>query len=402
MSSISLHSYESANPAGKENRSITTTDGLTLLFASLAFFIQPFYVLIFATVLQLYIRIKPVFFLPMFCLSCALYWAGRNIGVTWDGGFDDAVGYVEIFQAMKDDTIVTLLQKYFATPAGNEIGYSTFVYLISLFTDNERIFLFAIYFSMLVLLAFGAVRISSRYYLFIIALVFFGIGGFVEQAALHLFRATLASLLLLVAISMYEMDRGRARFLLLISCLFHTAVIPLVGFYIILVHAKYLRSNLALIIFSLIVVIALKFIGTLIETILLDSSRISYINTDNILAAEVFTLFAIMVLYVFSNRSEIGVIYKFSFFVTCLLFFFYLLLPQYTFIAGRYLYMVQLFTSLLLFKTIMKIKFNPIICSILVVLFLRKMMTLNNSEFISGAFDNFSGVFSAPFFVLIN
>ncbi len=402
MSYISLHTYETANTAGKESRRITPTDGLTFLLASLSFFIQPFYVLILATVLQVYVRIRPLFFLPIFCLSCALCWGGRNIGVTWDGGFDDAGGYIEIFQAMKDDTILTLLYKYFATPAGHEIGYSIYVYIISLFSDNERVFLFVIYFSMLALLGFSTVYISRRYYLIIITLVFFGIGGFVEQAALHLFRATLASLIMLVAISMYDMERRRARFLLLISCLFHTAVTPLVGFYIIITHSKYLRSNLALIIFSLLVVIALKFLGALIESILLDSSRISYINIDNAVATEVVTLFAIMVMYVFSNRVESGGIFKFSFFATSLLFFFYLLLPQYAFIAGRYLYMIQIFTSLLLFKTVLKIKFKLIICSILVLLFMRKMMALNSSEFISGAFDNFGSVFSAPFFVLIN
>ena len=234
--------------------------------------------------------------------------------------------------------------------------------------------------------------------------MFFGNGGFLEQAALHLFRATLASLIMLVAISMYDMERRRARFLLLISCLFHTAVIPLVGFYIIITHSKYLRSNLALVIFSLLVVTALKFRGALIESILLDSSRISYITTDNalVVSTEAVTLFAIMIMYVFSNRLENGGIYKFSFFVTCLLFFFYLLFPQYVFIAGRYLYLIQIFTSLLLFKIVMKIKFKLIICSILVLLFMRKMMVLNSSQFISGAFDNFGSVLSAPFFVLIN
>lgn len=387
---------------GKYN-AISTNDVFVLMLASVSFFIHPFFVLISASLLQVYVRIKPTFFLPVFCISLALYWSLRKIGVEWEGGFDDAVGYIESFQAMKDDTIATLIQKYFGFPAGNELGYNILVYFVRLVTSNERIFLFVIYFSMLALISIGSVRVSNRYYLIIISLIFFGIGGFVEQAALHLFRATLASLVLLVAISIYEQWKKLAWCLLVTACLIHTAVVPLIVFFILINNLKFLSRNIALIIFSLLVVLSLKYTTSSSDSFLREASRASYINADTGgVSSEVVTLSMIISMFLILSRYSNERIYKFSFFVTCLLFFLYLFLPEYTFIAGRYLYIIQLFAALLFFKVVMKIKFKWLICSVLILLFVKKMTVLNNSDFIKGVFDNFSSIFSAPFFILVN
>jgi hypothetical protein len=383
----------------------TANDILALMLSVGAFFINPFYVLISVTMLQVYVKIRAIFFLPLFCVSLALHWSLRKIGVEWEGGFDDVVWYIESFRAINVDTIFTLFQKYFESPGGNELVYNVFVYCIRLTTSNERVFLFATYFLMLILLSIGAVHVSKRYYLIIISLVFFGLGGFVEQAALHLLRATLAALTLFVAIAIYDRRSRTAWALLLTAPMVHTAVVPLVIFYIIINNSNYLSRLLPLIFFSLFIAVGIRYAAQSLNSILLASSKALYLNAGSIsgTASELISLLGIIVTYIIINSSGNKSILKFPFFITCLLFFIYLFLPEYSFIAGRYFYVIQLFTALLLFKIVMsiKLKSNWMLCAILLVLFTKKMIALSNSEFINGAFDNFSNLFSAPFFVFL-
>ena len=135
---------------------------------------------------------------------------------------------------------------------------------------------------------------------------------------------------------------------------------------------------------------------------LIDSSRGSYISLEEGKSSNAFNLMTVAFIFAALNRFSTYIIYRFSFLITCILVFLYLILPEYTFIAGRYLYIIQLFTSLLVFKILMNIKFKPAICCVLLLFFYRKIMVLSNSEFINGAFDNFSNIFSAPFFILVN
>lgn len=371
------------------------TNGLMLVLALMAFFIQPFYILILVSILQIYINFKPAYFLPVFSAALALYWSNRHIGVAWDGGFDDAVGYVETFLLMHKGDIGILFANFFSQPAGNEIAYSFFVYTIRFFTSEQQVFLFFVYFTMLSLLSVATININRRYCLVIVSVIFFGVGGFVEQAALHLFRATLASLILLVALSLYEKKRKQSYWLMIISCLVHVAVIPLVFLFLVTQYVKAIKNRLILLVVCFLIVFFLKYLAGFIDISLIDAARAAYINEDAVVSySEPFLLGGILLIHYLLHKNAMHSIYLYSFFITGMLFFVYITMKEYTFIAGRYLYLIQLFAGLLVFQIIMKVSIKPIICFLLVTLFIRKMIVLNNSDFIKGAFDNFSDFFS--------
>jgi hypothetical protein len=371
-----------------------TLDGLMLVLALMAFFINPFYILILASIIQLYINFKSAYFLTVFTAALAYYWSNRNIGVTWDGGLDDAVGYIETFLLMQKEDIGSLFAKFISLPAGNEIAYALFVYIIRIFTNEQQVFLFFIYFTMLNLLTRAVSNINKRFCLLIVSLIFFGLGGFVEQAALHLFRATLSSLVLFLAISIYGKNKRMSYWIMLLACLVHLAAIPLVLVFLIISYMN-IRSQFTLLIISFMFILTLKYLLGFIDISLIDASRAVYITEDAVGSIEQTVLLGVLlIMYLMFNRIYTNEVYHYSFFVTGLLFFVYAIMKDYTFIAGRYSYVTQLFTGLLLFHIIIKIRIKPIICALLFGLFVRKMIALNNSDFIKGAFENFSGIFS--------
>lgn len=378
-----------------KNSTSQATNGIFLILAVLAFFIQPFYILIFVTILQLYINFKSVYFLPIFCAALALYWSNRHIGISWNGGVDDAIGYIESFVNMKKDDIIIIFLNFINQPAGNEIGYSLFVYLIRFFTSNENIFLFFVYFTMLSLLSLAALKINGRYNLLIISVIFFGVGGFVEQAALHLFRATLASLVLFYAVSFFQYNKKKTYILMFLSCIIHVAAIPLVLIYFII---KKIRSNeklSVLFLYCFLFVLFFRFIISFIDLKLIDATRALYLNADSngTYSEQILLGIILFISYKCFNKAN-PLLFRYSYAITAILFFIYVLLPEYTFIAGRYLYLIQLFTGILMFHIIMKIRVKSIICTLLLVLFIRKMNVLNNSEFIIASFDKFLNIFS--------
>lgn len=375
------------------------SNSIILVLSILAFFIQPFYILMITTLLQVYIRIKAIYFLPIFCIALAFFWSGRHIGVTWEGGYDDAVGYIDMFLNIQKHEVSVLFTNFLNQPAGNEIGYNLFVYLIGVFTNNQRLFLFLIYFTMLTFLSLASINISRRYYLLIIFLIFFGIGGFVEQAALHLFRATLAALILFFSVPLFVKNKKLSYFFMLLSCLVHFAAIPLVLFFLFTSFFK--KNNLILLSFAFCFILLLQYLLGFLDMSLIDPARAMYIrDEESVSYSQAYLLGAILLVYLFVIGRFGNEVYRYSFFVTGLLFFLYILMKDYVFIAGRYLYLIQLFASLLLFQVITSFRLKHLISTILIVLFIRKMRVLDNSDFIIGAFDNYISFFS-PLFSII-
>ena len=372
------------------------TNSFILVLSILTFFIQPFYILIIATLIQLYIRINAVYFLPIFSIALAFFWSGRHIGVAWEGGYDDAVAYVDMFLTIRKYKLSELFINFLNQPAGNEVGYNLFVYLIGLFTNNQRLFLFLIYFTMLIFLSLASMNVSRRNSLLIISLIFFGFGAFVEQAALHLFRATLAGLILFFAASLFFKNKKASYFFMLLSSLVHFAAVPLVLLFLITAYFK--KSNILLLLFSFCSILLIRYYLGFLDLSLIDPTRAMYIrDEEGISYSQVFLLGAILVSYLFLTTKFDNDLYRYSFFVTGLLFFLYVIMKNYVFIAGRYLYIIQLFSSLLLFQIIKKFRYKHLISCILIVLFIRKMSVLDNSDFIKGAFENYIGFFSPLF-----
>jgi hypothetical protein len=369
------------------------SNSIILVLSILAFFIQPFYILMTATLLQVYIRINAIYFLPIFSIALAFFWSGRHIGVTWEGGYDDAVGYIDMFLNIQKHDVSELFVNFLNQPAGNEIGYNLFVYLIGVFTNNQRLFLFLIYFTMLIFLSLASINISRRYYLLIIFLIFFGIGGFVEQAALHLFRATLAALILFFAASLFFKNKKASYFFMLLSALVHFAAIPLVLFFLFITYFK--KNNKILLFFAFCLILLIQYLAGFLDMSLIDPARAMYIRTEEgVSYYQAYLLGAILIVYLFFIGEIENEVYKYSFFITGLLFFLYVLMKDYVFIAGRYLYLIQLFSTLLLFQIIKNFGFKHLISLILLILFIRKMIILDKSDFIIGAFDNYISFFS--------
>lgn len=386
----------------KKNNDFLLSNGdvISLLTSFLFFFIQPYYVILIFACLQLFIRINPLFFFPLFCFSTALYWSKRNIGIEWDTGFDDAVYYIDSFKAMQFESLNSLLKIYISEPfAGHDIFYNYIVYIISLFTSDERVFLFFIYFLMLSLISIASYSFSKKKYIILITLIFFGLGSFVEQSALHLFRATISSLFLFVGILRYENNPKSSLILILSSPLFHIAITPFVMLFFIINFFKNSLNSFYIILSSLTLIILIKLFSDNFLSIIYNLNRLVYVDSSYEFQSESLTLLMLIILVLFIGNIDKNYILKYSFFIIVLLFLIFLILPEYTFISGRYLAMLLVFNSLLLFHCISFINNKILKSLILIFLFSRKMIVLSNSEFIYEAFNDFSKFYSPHFFI---
>lgn len=386
----------------------TQAELLVFILSCLSFFIHPYFVLITAAIVQVYARIRPISFLPIFLFSLALYWSLRVYGFTWSTGVDDAGGYFQLFYDMHYKSLSDLFQDYLNLSPASELGYSFFVYVLRLFTSNDRVFLFSIYLLMLVLLAYGSIQLSRRYYLVIIVLLFMGFGMFLTHNAMHYFRSTLAYLMIFVGISIFESNRKRGYFFLVLSALFHNSAIPLILMIFLTEKLKFVTSYTKLFIYSIFIIFLIFLLGIFmpgdIYLFLLNISRENYISDSSELVISFKTLFTIVVLFLFViiEKEKDRYPFKIFWFMTMFITLFFVFMQEYKVITGRYLTISEIFFSVLFFQLLMKIRSKGIIATILLFIFIRKFFILSVSEYYQLAFPDFSNFFSSLFFKLFS
>ena len=136
-----------------------------LIIAFLSFIFHPFITLLIAAIVQVFIKIKPYIFIPIYSLALAFYWTMRKIGISWSTGKDDIPAYISLFLETQNQSFLDLFNAFIENPFGNEIGFLILNYVIGIITSNELIFLFIIYYLILSLLFLCSIKVSKRYFL---------------------------------------------------------------------------------------------------------------------------------------------------------------------------------------------------------------------------------------------
>jgi hypothetical protein len=374
---------------------------LSFYFALIAFFIHPYYILLILTLLQLIIKIKFYYFIPVYILILSLYWSTRIVGISWEGGFDDAPAYIEQFLNTSKLDIYSIITNFFKESffSNGEIFFTLLLYLISLITINPTFFLFIIYLIILSLLSYTTYLISKRYYLLILSLVFFGIGAFLEQGALSLLRSTLGSVVFFLGVFLYQKNKKSSFFILFLSCFIHLALIPIFLFILFIIKTKFISSYFKLFFFTIIIVFILQITS---KNLLESFGRLNYLyeNQSIILFETIKYLVILFIYFIYFKFENLSTEEKISLFLISLILNLYIFFPNFIFMTGRYAYIIQLFIAFLTFKIFTRVKNKNLISVLIILFFIRKIFILKNSEFILAAFPNFICPFS-PFLQII-
>ena len=358
-----------------------------LIIAFLSFIFHPFITLLIAAIVQVFIKIKPYIFIPIYSLALAFYWTMRKIGISWSSGKDDIPAYISLFLETQNQSFLDLFNAFIENPFGNEIGFLILNYVIGIITSNELIFLFIIYYLILSLLFLCSIKVSKRYFLIYFFLVLFGLGGFAEQGALHLIRSSIAALILFYGLLINEENNKLSIFFIILSGFVHLSVLPIAFFSIFFIKSKFF-SNWFVILVSTFLFAA--FVSYLISIIDLDflESRLLYVQEGSFELVNIIQIFLIVAISLILNYKDKNKIFLFSIWIVLFINLMFLFLPSFQYILNRYLFIITFFIAFLFYKIIIKIKYKPIFILVLLALFIRKFNVLNNSEFIQEAFYN--------------
>ena len=112
------------------SRNVFLSGNYFLLFlAFLSFIFHPYITLLIAAIVQVFIKIKPYIFIPVYSLALAFYWSMRKIGVSWSTGKDDIPNYISLFLETKNESLLDLFYIFIENPFGREIGFSILNYI---------------------------------------------------------------------------------------------------------------------------------------------------------------------------------------------------------------------------------------------------------------------------------
>lgn len=293
---------------------------ISFLLVGLAFIIHPYILTIIAAVFPLWFTIKPRFFLPVYSISLAAFWGSRNYGVSYVGFFDDAIAYMGQFQSMRYENIASLFNKFIERPSNNEIIYTLFNYTIRIFTSDEKVFAFLVYLLIASLISAAAVLVHRRYYMVMIALLFFGIGSFAGLEILHLWRSTIASLLFLISVMYYSKNRRVAVLIMLSACLVHLFAVFMALLFLLFQLNKYLQHKYILPAVIFLVFFAFSFfidyLGFYLN--LFSGKDVIYdyfYGTDIVSVGQWIKILILLLLYYLLKRNKLD--YRSSFMVTC-------------------------------------------------------------------------------------
>ena len=358
-----------------------------LIIAFLSFIFHPYITLLIAAIVQVFIKIKPYIFIPIYSLALAFYWTMRKIGISWSTGKDDIPAYISLFLETKNESFLDLFHIFIENPFGYEIGFLILNYIIGIITSNELIYLFIIYYLILSLLFLCSIKVSKRYFLIYIFLVFFGLGGFAEQGALHLIRSSIAALILFYGLLINDQNNKLSLFFIILSGFVHLAVLPIALFSIFFIKSKFFSNWFVIIFSSLLFAAFVSYFISIFDLEFLEN-RLLYIRDESFELVNIIQIFLIVAISLILNYKEENKIFLFSIWIVLFINLLFLFLPSFQFIINRYLFIITFFIAFLLYKIIIKIKYKPILILVLLALFIRKFNVINKSEFIQEAFYN--------------
>lgn len=376
---------------------------ISFFLVGLAFFIHPYILTIIAAVFQLWFTIKPRLFLPVYSISLAAFWGSRNYGIWYEGFGDDAIAYMNQFHDMRYENIASLAENFIMVPSGNELLYKLYVYTISIFTSDEKVFSFFIYLSIALLLSAAAVLVNRRYYMVMIAVLFFGVGSFAGLEIFHLWRSAIASLLLLIAVTYYSENRRVSVSLMLGACLVHLVAVLLTLLFLVFQLNKYMRNKYimpALIfLFFFAFYYFIQFYGFYLILFSGKDVLVYFAGTDAVPYTAWIKILIVLLLFYLLKRNKLDYMSSFMIAGQSIVILSYMIFPG-VFFTGRFYQAFIVFTALMLFEIIMSIRNKYLVSSVLVVLFALKFNVLSSSLFMQQAYADFSNIFSGILFIL--
>ena len=377
------------------SRNVFLSGNYFLLFlAFLSFIFHPYITLLIAAIVQVFIKIKPYIFIPVYSLALAFYWSMRKIGVSWSTGKDDIPNYISLFLEIKNESFLDLFYTFIEYPFGREIGFSILNYIIGIITSNERIYLFIIYYLILSLLFLCSIKVSKRYFLIYVFLVLFGLGGFAGQGGLHLIKATIAGLILFYGLLINDQNNKLSLFFIIFSGFVHLSVLPIALFSIFFIKSKFFSNWFVIIVSSFLFAAFVSYFMSIIDLGFLGN-RLLYIQDESYDIGNLIQIFLIIAISLILNYKEENKIFLFSIWIVLFINLMFLFLPEFSWILNRYLLIITFFIAFLFYKIIIKIKYKPVLILVLLALFIRKFNVLNKSEFYNEAFYNdFSNLIS--------
>lgn len=376
---------------------------ISLFLVSLAFFIHPYILTIIAAVLQLWFKIKPRFFLPVYSISLAIFWGSRTFGVSYIGFYDDAIGYMNQFHIIRGENIAFLVADFIRQPSNYELLYTLFVYTVGIFTSDEIVFAFLIYLVIASLISIAGLLVNQRYYMVMICALFFGIGSFASLDILHLWRSAIASLMFLIAVTYYSKSRQVAYLIMLGACLVHMADVLLILLFLVFQLNKYMKNKYIMlsVIFLLFFIFYyfIQFYGFYLNLLTGKDAIVYFVGSSSVSYTDWIKILILLILFYLLKRNKLD--YRSSFMIAgqSIVLLAFITFPGIIF-TGRFYEVFIVFTALMLFEVIVSIKNMYLVSSVLIVLFALKFFTMSNSQFMQQAYSNFSNIFSGILFIV--
>lgn len=197
-----------------------------LFITAMLIFINPYYVIFIAALINIKFNVNKSIAILAISLALAFFWTSRNVGVTWDGGQDDLIQYLDIFIDHQNRSFSNIITEFMLSPKGQEPVYLIYVKIVGIVISNESVFIFVTYLLIALLTFLAAVVTNEKNYLIVIAVFMFGIGGFAEQSILHLWRSAIASIAFYIGVVSYVKGYAKLKWMMLLACLTHIIAIP--------------------------------------------------------------------------------------------------------------------------------------------------------------------------------
>ncbi len=374
---------------------------LTLLLGTLSLILHPYVLTIVVAIIQVWRVVRPIYFLPLYSVSLATFWGSREYGFSTESFLDDAIANFRQFDNIRDGGVIQLFGDFASGASGNELVYGLYVYFVGLFTSEHQVFAFLTYLLIATLVSLAGIAADRRYYMVFIAILFYGLGSFVQLEIYHLWRSAIASLLCLLGVLYFERNRGRGVIILGAAFMVHLiAFIGFASFVMLKLLARFPGRYRALAYLCTVVVatFVLYRYYTVIDVIAgKDLLGVYFSGASELYLFDWFKLIFVCVVFVILHFREFD---DRTVFITTMIVFtilVYALLPGTSF-SGRFYQFVIVFVNLALFQIVIRIQRKVVITLTLFILFTAKFVVLVNSELTLSAFPYFTNIASGTLF----
>jgi hypothetical protein len=206
------------------------TASLLMALACLLLFLllNPFLALFILALASFTWRMPKYIFLIMASLSFALFFNSREFGVWWypDISGDDVPNYVWTYEANYGRSFQELVHTFLAVPNGNEIlWHAPWWALMQIFDASDETFVF-VHYVVVFLSVFVAMRLLSKRYWIVFAVVYFFLTPLAVDSVAHVWRQQLAFAMFVSGIGLcYSRGNRAGGWLMHLAFFLHVSVI---------------------------------------------------------------------------------------------------------------------------------------------------------------------------------